>query len=161
MHVLVMPFVEDCDTQSEAEMREFSRQLFEAIALLHSANILHGDVKRSNLRWNGRELRLIDFDLALDLSVLQGAVRGPFGTVGFRAPEVCSPSRPAVGLPADIWSCGVVILYELMRLQRGTTTCYCDFPCSLLTPSFFFLSQVTSSQACVFPKLRSALLCNP
>eukprot|EP01105_Mastigella_eilhardi_P023634 TRINITY_DN59_c0_g2_i2.p2 TRINITY_DN59_c0_g2~~TRINITY_DN59_c0_g2_i2.p2 ORF type:complete len:114 (-),score=28.11 TRINITY_DN59_c0_g2_i2:106-447(-) len=44
------------------------------------------------------------------------------GTVGFMAPEVCSPTDKGYSCKADIWSFGMV-LYEMMTLALPYSEC--------------------------------------
>ena len=82
--------------------------LAEALAALHEAGYLHGDVKPSNIGFtSNRSPKLLDFGLARlvdDAAPLAG------GTVPYLSPEVLS-GRPA-GEADDVWSL-CVVLYEM------------------------------------------------
>ena len=43
------------------EMMSYFYQIMLAVAILHSKNIIHGDLKPENTCWNGQHLKLIDF----------------------------------------------------------------------------------------------------
>jgi serine/threonine protein kinase len=92
-----------------------ARQTAEALAALHRARFLHGDIKPDNIRLvdDGTAV-LIDLGFAHrpgeDASFLkQGYV---LGTVNYLAPELCGP-EPIDGLASDLFSFGVT-LFEML-----------------------------------------------
>lgn len=95
-----------------------ARQTAEALAALHRAGFIHGDVKPENIR-------LVDVGKAilLDLGFAhRPGENAPFlekgyvlGTVNYLAPELCSP-EPKDDVRADIYSLGVT-LFELLTGQ--------------------------------------------
>jgi serine/threonine protein kinase len=117
--LLEMPFKEDRPVGSDEELKDFSRQLVEVIVFLHQQGIYYRDVKRSNIRWDGKHLVLIDFSCSMNY---QDASNYPskavVGTRGYMAPEVLDKSKPS-DIRADIWSIGVVLAYEWVRIHFG------------------------------------------
>jgi serine/threonine protein kinase len=97
----------------------FMKQLAEAMNYIHQCGIYYRDFKRSNLRFDGVSLTVIDFDCA-QIFDPQHPPCDKVGTKGYRAPEVenCSPSN----FSADTWSVGRVFCRELIRLARGEST---------------------------------------
>ncbi|MBI2805013.1 MAG: serine/threonine protein kinase [Planctomycetes bacterium] len=99
------------------------RQTAEALAGLHRAGFIHGDVKPENIR-------LVDVGKAilLDLGFAHRAgENAPFlekgyvlGTVNYLAPELCGP-EPKDDARADIYSLGVT-LFELLTGQLPYST---------------------------------------
>ena len=108
----------------------------EALVLAHSHNIVHRDVKPSNLLINHKgNLALADFGISkvseLDGQTLTVTGMG-LGTPGYMAPEQWKGNATP---RSDIYSLGVVF-YEMVTGQK---------PYSGRTPSDVFLKQMTQS----------------
>lgn len=57
--VLVFPYIPDRRPEEPAEIRSYGRQLFEALAFLHDdLGVMHRNVKRANILWDGKALSL-------------------------------------------------------------------------------------------------------
>ena len=91
----------------EALFRKIAGELCDAVAYLHSRQVLHRDIKPSNIliTHNGDNVKLIDFGLSDsdDSAVLKMAA----GTENHIAPEVLA-GRPA-DVRTDIWGVGNVL----------------------------------------------------
>jgi serine/threonine protein kinase len=92
-----------------------ARQTAEALAALHRAGFIHGDVKPDNVRLTGDGTAVL-IDLGFAHRPGENAPlldRGyVLGTVNYLAPELCGPD-PEDGPAADLFSLGVT-LYELV-----------------------------------------------
>jgi len=93
----------------------WTRQIAEAMHEAHASNLVHGDLKPSNLMLEpGGKIRVLDFGLAHQLDVLatatlpSGALQG---TIAYMAPErmLGAPLSPQ----ADVYALGL-ILYEML-----------------------------------------------
>ena len=98
---------------SEAQTAIIMRQIFSAIAYLHTHNICHRDLKPENIllkeKDNIQSIKLIDFGIAKVFKEKEFENQ-PKGTTMYLAPEVISGKY---GKEVDNWACGV-ILYILL-----------------------------------------------
>jgi serine/threonine protein kinase len=86
------------------------RQVTEALAVLHAAGFLHGDVKPDNVRLTGDGTAvLIDLGFAHRPGENAAFLRAGYvlGTANYLAPEQCDP-LPAEELTSDLFSLGVM-----------------------------------------------------
>ena len=99
--------------QFPREIKMIMHQLLVALRDLHTMNVIHRDVKQSNMLWENNHLSLIDYDTA----TWNQPGRKHFdvqGTIGFIAPEVLQFERDHIDSPQyydskiDIYSAGVV-----------------------------------------------------
>jgi serine/threonine protein kinase len=82
-------------------------QLCSALHYLHGMNVVHLDVKPSNVIM-GAPPRLIDFSIAR--SVARAALLSdPIGTDNYMAPEQTDPTGGDVGPPSDVWGLGATL----------------------------------------------------
>ncbi|MFZ6798603.1 protein kinase domain-containing protein [Undibacterium sp. Di24W] len=104
---------------SAQEAIDIIRQIAQAMQEAHSAGLIHGDLKPSNLMQEpGGVIRILDFGLATqaDRDATTSLVQSdPQGTIAYMAPELLTGStlRPS----ADIYALGV-IFYELLTGAR-------------------------------------------
>ena len=93
------------------EAQKYFRQLISAVEYLHSRGVAHRDLKPENLLLDENDnLKVSDFGLAT-VYRLQGKERSldtRCGTLPYVAPEVLE--RPYQAEPADIWSCGIILV---------------------------------------------------
>ncbi|TTT14224.1 CaM kinase-like vesicle-associated protein [Bagarius yarrelli] len=122
----VFDWILDQGYYSEKDTSNVVRQVLEAVAYLHSLNIVHRNLKLENLVYYNRlkhsKIVISDFHLA---KLENGLIKEPCGTpeyLGFRshlllysvtlsAPEVVGRQR--YGRPVDCWALGV-IMYILL-----------------------------------------------
>lgn len=108
---------------SEDETRTIFRQLFAALAYLHSHSIVHRDIKPENILLTsaeGLEIRLADFGLAKIIGN-RSATSTLAGTPSYIPPEMLGTPQTGRSLSysnkVDSWSAGVVLYI-----------CLCGFP---------------------------------
>jgi NIMA (never in mitosis gene a)-related kinase len=100
--------------QEDEVMRIFV-QICLALKHVHSANILHRDLKSQNIFLTQKGMvKLGDFGIAKVLDASEDQARTQIGTPYYLSPEICE-SKP-YGRKSDVWSLGVV-LYELLALE--------------------------------------------
>jgi serine/threonine protein kinase len=95
-----------------------TRQTAEALAELHRAGLVHGDVKPDNVRLtSAAHAVLIDLGFAHRAGENADLLARGFvlGTVNYLAPELCAP-QPSDGPAADVFSLGVT-LFEMLTGQ--------------------------------------------
>ncbi|KAK0180892.1 hypothetical protein PV327_003226 [Microctonus hyperodae] len=95
----------------EYQAKKYFKQLIAAVEYLHCRGVAHRDLKPENLLLDDKDnLKVSDFGLAT-VYRLQGKERcleKRCGTLPYVAPEVLS--RPYHAEPADIWSCGIILI---------------------------------------------------
>ena len=106
---------------SEADVRQIGQMALTGLAAIHDLDVVHRDLKPENVLLIDRrgglpELRIADFGAARRLrdpgsTGGSNAATGRAGTPGYMAPEVIG-LKP-YGLPADIWSLGVILFVLL------------------------------------------------
>lgn len=109
--------VDDDFTLTERDCILFMRQICEAVAYIHSQNIVHLDLKPENIMCTSRSchvIKLIDFGLARRLSS-DSQLRVLFGTPEFIPPEIIN--YEPVGFQSDMWSVGVIAYVLLSGLS--------------------------------------------
>jgi serine/threonine protein kinase len=95
-----------------------ARQTAEALAALHRAGFVHGDVKPDNLRQvDDGTVVLIDLGFAHRPGENAAFFRDGYilGSPNYLAPELCAP-EPSEGPPSDLFSLGVT-LFEMLTGQ--------------------------------------------
>eukprot|EP01065_Artemidia_motanka_P011062 TRINITY_DN15958_c0_g1_i1.p1 TRINITY_DN15958_c0_g1~~TRINITY_DN15958_c0_g1_i1.p1 ORF type:complete len:428 (+),score=127.30 TRINITY_DN15958_c0_g1_i1:79-1362(+) len=99
-----------------AQVLRWFAEISAALDHLHSARVLHRDLKTANV-FLDKDLRvkLGDFGMSRKLDDEDNLSGGQVGTPYYFAPEVCR--KCPYSNKTDIWSAGVV-LYELARLRR-------------------------------------------
>eukprot|EP00744_Colponema_vietnamica_P000792 GILI01001379.1.p1 GENE.GILI01001379.1~~GILI01001379.1.p1 ORF type:complete len:451 (+),score=44.49 GILI01001379.1:213-1565(+) len=98
---------------TEDHVKYLTYQMLKGLWALHSADIMHRDLKPQNLLVNGNcDLKICDFGLARACSLAPDLPDEPFTeyviTRWYRAPEVLLESR-GYSKPVDVWSAGCVI----------------------------------------------------
>ena len=116
--VIELPYLDDRRAATEAELRLLVADLAASLDTLHEAGYVHRDLKRSNVRFDGRQAWLIDFDLAERWRDGDAPLLGQAGTLGWRAPEV-RLGLPHSGAAADMWSLGLLVWDELSAMLAG------------------------------------------
>ena len=99
-------------------------QMVQGLCAMHDRYILHRDVKPGNmLVLKGGDVRIIDFDCSKRLTpeTCNDGASWYAGTERYMAPEVKAPrDGRRYGLPADVYSCGIVLREFAGHLSSGS-----------------------------------------
>jgi serine/threonine protein kinase len=104
---------------SEEEVISVAKQALEAIAYIHSKNIIHRDIKAENFLYltpvstglaMSPNIKLIDFGLAVRLRNDSDMMTAIVGSAHYLAPEMI---RQQYSKSVDIWSVGVMVYLML------------------------------------------------
>ena len=101
--------VDNGDRLGGAALARFARGLAEALVVVHRADVLHRDVKPSNVLIEDGEPVLIDFGLAQladDMTLTQTGWL--LGTPGYLAPEILFGDDPTAAADVHAWAATVV-----------------------------------------------------
>ncbi|XP_077369682.1 caM kinase-like vesicle-associated, like [Festucalex cinctus] len=108
----VFDWIQDQGNYTERDASNVIRQVLEAVAYLHSLNIVHRNLKLENLMYytenNHNKVVLRDFYLS---RFENGPITEPCGTPEYLAPEVVARHR--YGRPVDCWAVGVIMFILL------------------------------------------------
>lgn len=119
---------------AEVDASRYFKQLISGVEYLHSRGVTHRDLKPENLLLDDFDnLKISDFGLSTVFRY-QGRERlleKCCGTVPYVAPEVIS-RKPYHAEPADIWSCGIILVAMLageLPWDEPTYACqeYCNW----------------------------------
>lgn len=98
----------------EPECRQFLWMILLAIHYLHERNIIHRDLKLSNIFLNLEyDVKIGDFGLATTLDQVGDRKKTICGTPNYIAPEILFDKERGHSFEVDIWSFGVV-MYSLL-----------------------------------------------
>ena len=108
-------------SQLHGEVAQVCWGLINGVAYLHKYCIAHRDIKPDNLVVDGDFcLKIIDFDVAMQVEGEDEVVEGQCGTKGWMAPEMEEKSMYSP-IKADRWSTGQVLLYLLNKFRKEDT----------------------------------------
>jgi len=89
-------------------------QVVAGLEYLHNHNIIHGDIKASNVLVNDEhEVRIADFGLSRILGEPGFTTKSVGGTYRWMAPELLAPgeeSVPQVTMASDVWAFGMTVI---------------------------------------------------
>merc|ERR1712121_1034 len=91
-------------------------ELCETLNFLHQQNIVHLDIRPTNIRFEGRDIKLLDYNSSRHLANKKaGAVVDVIGDTEFCAPEMLNfdPVLPA----SDMWSVAVIMYIMLSGIS--------------------------------------------
>jgi predicted Ser/Thr protein kinase len=108
--------------------RQFIAELCEAVDYLHRNNVIHLDLKPSNILIDpDKHVRLIDFGLAQHL-IASHNIRPRGHTAAYASPEQLGESAEPIGPQSDIYSLGMLIWYLLSGCEIFSMPSQCLNP---------------------------------
>ncbi len=111
LHHLISQYADQSQLIPHRQVLRIGRAVAAALDYAHEQNVIHRDVKPSNVMVAGADrIVLTDFGLALDVE--QGSMGEVFGSSHYIAPEQARRSADAVP-QSDLYSLGI-ILYEML-----------------------------------------------
>lgn len=115
----LLRLLEDSKTYLEWYWRiRIARELADAVSYLHGRNLMHRDIKSSNVLLDGSwRVKLGDFGMATE--VCNGRASTLCGTNEYMAPELHFGETESYGQPADVYSMGMVLV-ELATRQKAS-----------------------------------------
>lgn len=122
------------------QLLDYGRQLAEALRVVHENGIIYRDLKPPNVIVSrDRFLRLIDFELAQELSV--PTEPSGVGTRGYRSPQQAAGQQPAI--TDDVYSLGALLYF----LATGADPSHAPHPFALLDRPVRLLNPSIPSRA--------------
>ncbi|KAH8655717.1 kinase-like domain-containing protein [Xylariales sp. PMI_506] len=97
-------------TGSRMDMKHIFRAVTSVLEYLYGKKVKHNDLKPSNILYDGSKVLVIDFGLA----TLHSGLVCNGGTPWYIPPEYLLKHER--GVPADVWSLGIIQLYLMCRL---------------------------------------------
>ncbi len=145
---------------SEIEIKHYCLELLLAIEYLHERNIIHRDIKLSNVLLSERmEVRLCDFGLAIENGI-EGQ-KNKCGTPNYIAPELLDHKNGYnYSFEIDIWAFGVIIYtlyYHKTPFEHGGKS---KTKNNILTIDYSFPPEITISKEAK-ELIKSILVKNP
>jgi len=112
----------DVCPMNEFHMARVARDMFLALAHMHSLNCVHRDIKSDNILLNAAgEVKLADFGFATQLRSASEKRKSVIGTPYWMAPEIIKGEE--YSFKVDVWSMGIV----MMEMCEGDPP-YMDHP---------------------------------
>lgn len=108
---------------TEPQIKKLMRDLLDGTVYLHSRNIVHRDMKSSNLLYSNQgRLKICDFGLARKLASVETNLTQEVITMWYRPPELLVGAEK-YSLEVDIWSIGCIMAELASKTQffKGTT----------------------------------------
>jgi len=103
-------YVADHGPLPAAELHAFATRLYEALEAVHSAQVVHRDMKPNNVLMSPEGPVLIDFGIAHGMADPRLTATGlVVGTPGYLAPELINGQNPSAA--TDLWGWAAVVVF--------------------------------------------------
>lgn len=92
------------------DLRKFMRQILSGVDYIHKRNVIHRDLKLSNiLLTTNKIVKIGDFGLAIDVNSSEAELKAFCGTVPYLSPEIVN--RECAVTKSDVWSVAVIAYF--------------------------------------------------
>lgn len=131
---------------TEAEVIKIALEIGQALAVAHSNNYLHRDIKLENIFWNNKKgiYQLGDFGIAKWAE--SGSAETVVYTEGYGAPEIERRLNDNYDTRADIYSFGITLYVLLNNLKFPGSQGYYPKPEIQYNPDFIFPAPLNASE---------------
>lgn len=118
-YLIFMNYYNGINLKEYIENNKFNKNIFykicDGIKFLHENNILHGDLKSSNIIINNLEIKIIDFDNSKIIKKEYKYDKNIVGTFPFISREVIKFNR--YYLKSDIWQLGALLICLIEKIN--------------------------------------------
>ena len=118
-YLIFMNYYNGINLKEYIENNKFNKNIFykicDGIKFLHENNILHGDLKSSNIIINNLEIKIIDFDNSKIIKKEYKYDKNIVGTFPFIPREVIKFNR--YYLKSDIWQLGALLICLIEKIN--------------------------------------------
>ena len=118
---IVFPAVADDSEVAKADIPVFTRQLVEALQVMHDdLGLIHGDVKRSNVLWDSQQktVKLIDLESVQHCTLLEPGEK-------WHTPGLSHPFSNHNGTAEDMYGVGIILgglVFDIPETARTNST---------------------------------------
>ena len=104
-------------TITKEEVKDYWRQIINAVNEIHKVGIVHTDLKPANFLLVGKMLKLIDFGIANCIQDNKTSVTRncQMGTLNYMSPEALTQDHCRISRASDVWSLGCILYYMVYR----------------------------------------------
>ena len=108
----VVPEALTCTPIPEAKAQSYFRQIISGLDYLHLQNVVHCDIKPSNILLTSDEtIKLVDFGIARIVKDNDDKVHATSGTPAFMSPQASLGRGTFAGRALDLWAAGVTLFF--------------------------------------------------
>lgn len=136
-YMIIMPVLECFFPFEISEFWNYGISLLKALESFEKMQLIHKDIKPSNIMWKNGQIKIIDFDIAELITNKEHKIVTT-GTDGFIAPEV--ENQEKYNCSVDLYSAGIVFLLFAFGLdEEWAMECEDNFS---INPREYFVKNI-------------------